>query len=81
MAALVRSWRASRAMPAKVSASMAAGLLIAAKLLPEAWFNNLFFRLLVRTRSQRIGRGELQAGGLQGERAPAEAQPGKNACL
>jgi glycosyltransferase involved in cell wall biosynthesis len=64
MAALVRSWRASRAMPAKVSAGTAAGLLIAAKLLPEAWFNNLFFWLLVRTRSRRIGRGELQAGGL-----------------
>ena len=61
-AALVRSWRATRAMPAKVSAGTAAGLLIAAKLLPETWFNNLFFWLLVRTRSRRIDRGELQAG-------------------
>jgi GT2 family glycosyltransferase len=71
MAALARSWRASRAMPAKVSASMAAGLLIAAKLLPEAPFNKLFFWLLVKTRARRIERGELQAGGLPGEGASA----------
>jgi hypothetical protein len=62
--ALVRLWRETRATPSKVSAGTAAGLLISAKLLPEAWFNNLFFWLLVRTRSRRIGRGELQAGGL-----------------
>ena len=62
MGALVRLWRATRATPSRVSAGTAAGLLIAAKLLPEAWFNNLFFWLLVKTRSRRIGRGELQAG-------------------
>jgi glycosyltransferase involved in cell wall biosynthesis len=61
--ALVRLWRETRATPSKVSAGMAAGLLIAAKLLPEAWFNTLFFRLLTKTRARRIERGELQAGG------------------
>ena len=65
--ALVRLWRDTLATPSKVSAGTAAGLLIAAKLLPEAWFNNLFFWLLVKTRSRRIGRGELQAGGESGE--------------
>jgi hypothetical protein len=38
-------------------------LLLSARLLPEAWFNNLFFWLLIRTRARRIGYGELQAGG------------------
>lgn len=73
-AALVRSWRATRAMPTKVSAGTAAGLLIAAKLLPEAWFNNLFFWLLVRTRLRRIGRGELRAGGLPGDGAASRPE-------
>jgi hypothetical protein len=68
-AALVRSWRATRAMPAKVSAGTAAGLLLAAKLLPETWFNNLFFWLLVKARLRRIDRGELRAGGLAGDGA------------
>ena len=64
LAALVRLWRATRAAPSKVSAGAAAGLLTAAKLLPESWFNNLFFWLLVKTRAGRIERGELQAGGM-----------------
>jgi glycosyltransferase involved in cell wall biosynthesis len=81
VAALVRLWRTTRVTPSKVSAGTAAGLLVAAKVLPEAWFNNLFFWLLVKTRSRRIGRGELQAGGLPGEGATAEARPSKNACL
>jgi hypothetical protein len=38
-------------------------LLISARLLPESWFNNLFFRLLIKTRARRIDRGELRAGG------------------
>ncbi len=79
--ALVRLWRETRSTPAKVSAGAAAGLLIGAKLLPEAWFNNLFFWLLVRTRSRRIGRGELQAGGLPGDGTATEARPSKNAYL
>jgi glycosyltransferase involved in cell wall biosynthesis len=79
--ALVQLWRATRATPSKVSAGTAAGLLILAKLLPEAWFNNLFFRLLVKARARQIGRGELQAGGLPGEGAAAETRPSKNACL
>jgi hypothetical protein len=57
---------------AQVSVGTAARLLIAAKLLPEAWFNNLFFWLLVKTRSRRIGRGELQAGGVAGEGAASQ---------
>jgi glycosyltransferase involved in cell wall biosynthesis len=81
VAALLRLWRTTRATPSKVSAGTAAGLLVAAKVLPEAWFNNLFFWLLVRTRSRRIDRGELQAGGLPADGATAEARPSKNACL
>jgi hypothetical protein len=65
--ALVRLWRETRATPSKVSAGTAAGLLIAANVLPETWFNNLFFRLLTKTRAQRIERGELQAGGSSAE--------------
>ena len=60
--ALVRLWRATRGLPSKVSAGTAAGLLLAARLLPERWFNTLFFWLLVRARARRIDRGELQAG-------------------
>jgi hypothetical protein len=41
-------------------------LLLSARLLPEAWFNNLFFWLLIKTRAQRIESGELQAGGMSG---------------
>jgi glycosyltransferase involved in cell wall biosynthesis len=64
IAALVQLWRATRGAPSKVSAATAAGLLLAAKLLPETWFNNRFFWLLVRTRARRIDRGELQAGAM-----------------
>jgi len=60
-AALVRLWCATRGQPSSVSAATAAGLLLAAKLLPESWFNTLFFWLLTRTRARRIARGELQA--------------------
>jgi glycosyltransferase involved in cell wall biosynthesis len=66
IAALVRLWRATRAVPSAVSAGTAAGLLLSARLLPETWFNNLFYWLLVRTRARRIVRGELQAGGIAG---------------
>jgi glycosyltransferase involved in cell wall biosynthesis len=61
IAALLRLWRATRTMPSKVSAGAATGLLVAARLLPEAWFNNLFFWLLMKTRARRIHRGELRA--------------------
>jgi hypothetical protein len=64
IAALVQLWRATRADPSAVSAGAAAGLLLSARLLPEAWFNNLFFWLLVRARARRIVRGKLQAGGV-----------------
>jgi len=64
MTALVRLWRETRKMPSRISAGTAAGLLLSARLLPEAWFNNLFFWLLIRTRTRRIDRGELQAGGM-----------------
>jgi glycosyltransferase involved in cell wall biosynthesis len=59
--ALIASWRSSRAAPGKIAPLKAAGLLGLAKLLPEAWFNSLFFRLLTATRARRVGRGEYQA--------------------
>ncbi len=65
IAALVRLWRATRAAPAKISAGAAVGLLAAAKMLPESWFNNLFFWLLIKTRARRIDRGELKEGQLR----------------
>jgi hypothetical protein len=64
IAALVQLWHETRTQPSKVSAGMAAGLLIAARLLPETWFNTMFFWLLLKTRARRIGRGDLQAGGM-----------------
>ena len=64
IAALAQLWRATRARPSKVSAGKAAGLLLSAKLLPETWFNSLFFWLLIKTRTRRVNRGELRAGGM-----------------
>jgi glycosyltransferase involved in cell wall biosynthesis len=65
IAALVRLWRQTRPMRSNVSAGTAAGLLLSASLLPETWFNNLFFWLLLKTRARRIDRGELQTGGCR----------------
>jgi glycosyltransferase involved in cell wall biosynthesis len=60
--ALVQLWRETRTMRSTISAGTAGGLLLSARLLPETWFNNLFFWLLIKTRAQRIESGELQAG-------------------
>lgn len=59
--ALIAAWRTNRAVPSKVAPLKAAGLLGLAKLLPEPWFNDLFYRLLVATRARRVERGEYQA--------------------
>jgi len=59
--ALVALWRTTQQSPSKVSPLRAAALLGSAKLLPEAWFNSLFQRLLTATRARRVGRGEYQA--------------------
>jgi glycosyltransferase involved in cell wall biosynthesis len=59
--ALVAEWRSTRGTPGKIAPLKAAGLLGLAKLLPEAWFNLLFFRLLTATRARRVDRGEYQA--------------------
>jgi GT2 family glycosyltransferase len=61
LSALVAAWRSNRAAPGKIAPLKAAGLLGLAKLLPEAWFNRLFFRLLTATRARRVDRGEYQA--------------------
>jgi hypothetical protein len=74
IAALVRLWRATRAKPSAVSAGTAAGLLLAARLLPEILFNNLFFWLLVRTRARRILRGALKAGAMPGPDAASHPE-------
>lgn len=62
IAALARLWRATREPRAKIPAAAAVGLLAAAKMLPESWFNNLFFWLLIKARARRIDRGELTQG-------------------
>jgi glycosyltransferase involved in cell wall biosynthesis len=58
--ALVAAWRSNRAVPGKIAPLKAAGLLGLAKLLPEPWFNGLFYRLLTTTRARRVQRGEYQ---------------------
>jgi glycosyltransferase involved in cell wall biosynthesis len=73
-AALVQLWRETRGQPSRVSATTAAGLLLAAKLLPESWFNAVFFGLLTRTRARRLDRGELQAGEAGGVASRPEAR-------
>jgi len=73
VASLVQLWRTTRALPAKVSAGTAASLLIAASLLPETWFNRLFFWLLIKARARRIDRGELEARQLPGDDGASRA--------
>jgi GT2 family glycosyltransferase len=58
--ALIATWRSNRTVPGKVAPLKAAGLLGLAKLLPESWFNRLFYRLLTATRARRVGRGDYQ---------------------
>jgi glycosyltransferase involved in cell wall biosynthesis len=59
--ALVAAWRANRATPGEIAPLTAAGLLSLAKLLPEAWFNFLFYRLLTVTRARRVDHGKYQS--------------------
>jgi glycosyltransferase involved in cell wall biosynthesis len=61
LSALLALWRATRADKPKVSALAAAGLLGSARLLPDAWFNHLFYRLIGMTRARRVARGEVRA--------------------
>jgi hypothetical protein len=56
--ALFRVWRASG--PGKVSLLEAAGLLGLAKLLPETWFNKLFYEALNLARRRRAARGDYR---------------------
>jgi glycosyltransferase involved in cell wall biosynthesis len=58
--ALVAAWRANRTTPGGIAPLKAIGLLGLAKLLPEAWFNQLFYRLLTMTRTRRVDRGEYK---------------------
>jgi glycosyltransferase involved in cell wall biosynthesis len=62
--ALVQLWRATRTTPSKMSAGKAAALLLSAKFVPEAWFNELFYWLLTKARERRIGRDEVRTGGI-----------------
>jgi glycosyltransferase involved in cell wall biosynthesis len=59
--ALLAAWRSNRAAPGKIAPLKAVGLLGLARLLPESWFNRLFYRLLTGTRARRVDRGEYQA--------------------
>jgi glycosyltransferase involved in cell wall biosynthesis len=58
--ALLAAWRADRATRGEIAPLEAVGLLGLAKLLPESWFNGLFYRLLVATRARRMERGAYQ---------------------
>jgi glycosyltransferase involved in cell wall biosynthesis len=58
--ALLAEWRANRATRGEIAPLKAVGLLALAKMLPESWFNELFYRLLVVTRARRVKRGEYQ---------------------
>jgi len=59
--ALVAAWRANRETPGEIAPLTAIGLLGLAKLLPEAWFNFLFYRLLTTTRTRRVDHGKYQS--------------------
>jgi glycosyltransferase involved in cell wall biosynthesis len=59
--ALVALWRTAQQVPATFSPLKAAALLGSAMVLPEAWFNRLFHRLLAATRTRRVGRGLYRA--------------------
>jgi glycosyltransferase involved in cell wall biosynthesis len=56
LAALFAAWRANRAT-GEIAPLTAVALLGLAKVLPEPWFNDLFYRLLTVTRARRIERG------------------------
>jgi len=58
--ALLAAWRANRTTPGEIAPLKAVALLGLAKLLPEAWFNHLFYRVLVVARARRVERGEYQ---------------------
>jgi GT2 family glycosyltransferase len=60
LSTLLRLWRSTATVPGKVSPLAAAGLLSLAKLLPETWFNKLFYGALNRARRRRVKRGEYQ---------------------
>lgn len=59
--ALVAAWRANRAARGEIAPLEAIGLLSLAKLLPEAWFNFLFYRLLTITRARRVSDGKYKS--------------------
>jgi glycosyltransferase involved in cell wall biosynthesis len=59
--ALIAAWRANKANPGEIAPLTAIGLLGLAKLLPEAWFNFLFYRLLTMTRARRVDHGKYQS--------------------
>jgi glycosyltransferase involved in cell wall biosynthesis len=61
VSALLAAWRANRATPGQIAPLTAFGLLGLAKLLPEAWFNSLFYRLLTTTRARRVDHGKYQS--------------------
>jgi glycosyltransferase involved in cell wall biosynthesis len=73
---LMALWRSTRGGASKVSAPMAVGLLGAAKVLPETWFNDLFFWILARSRTSRVGRGELKIASTQADGAAPTANAG-----
>jgi glycosyltransferase involved in cell wall biosynthesis len=62
LSALIALWRATRKTPGSVSPLRAAGLLTAAKLLPESLFNAVFYRLLTANHSRRVATGEWRVG-------------------
>ena len=60
LSALLATWRACRTSPGQIAPLKAAALLALAKVLPESWFNRLFYHLLVVTRARRVGRGKYR---------------------
>jgi glycosyltransferase involved in cell wall biosynthesis len=58
--ALAELWWATRSSRSRISLFTAAGLLAMAVLLPESWFNRMYHRMFILSRSRRLARGELQ---------------------
>ena len=65
LSALVANWRASGAnLPA---AMRAAALLTLVKIMPESWYNAVFFRLVMMARARRVASGQIRAVPFQGK--------------
>jgi glycosyltransferase involved in cell wall biosynthesis len=60
--ALFALWRSTRKSRHRVSLPVACGLLLFARLVPDAWFNVVFYRAMLADRARQVARGALRPG-------------------